>query len=74
MGEGPRREPPRRAVPTSFANGARLLTGHPRPTTPWSVVGSTRMAANRTGRLSLSTPQRSPGRNQEVEIPLRWLI
>jgi len=25
MGEGPRRGPPRRDVPTSFANGARLL-------------------------------------------------
>ena len=27
-GEGPRRGPPRRVVPTSYANGARLLTDH----------------------------------------------
>jgi len=56
------------------ANGARLLTDRSRPTTPPSVVGSTRTAAKRTGRLSPSTPQRSPGRNQVVEVPLRWLI
>jgi hypothetical protein len=33
-GGGPRRGPLRRAVPTSFANGARLLTDRSRPTTP----------------------------------------
>jgi len=33
-GGGPRRGPLRRAVPTSLANGARLLTDHSRPTTP----------------------------------------
>jgi hypothetical protein len=45
MGEGPTRGTPRRAVPTSFASGARLLTGRSRLTTPQSVVGSTRTAA-----------------------------
>jgi len=59
---------------TSFANGARLLMGRSRPTTPQSVVGSTQTAARKTGQLSPSTPQRSPGRSQEVESPLRWLI
>ncbi len=73
-GEGLKRGPPRRTVPTSFANGARLLANRSRPTTPRSVVGSTRTAARRTGWLSPLTPQRSPGRNQEVESPLRWLI
>jgi len=48
-GGGPKRRPPRRAVLTSFANGARLLMDHSRPTTPQSVVGSTRTAARRTG-------------------------
>ncbi len=33
MGEGPRRGPPRRAVPPSIANGARLLTDCSRSTT-----------------------------------------
>jgi len=28
MGEGPKRGPPRRDVPTSFANGARLWANH----------------------------------------------
>jgi len=48
-GGGPEKGTPRRAVPTSFANGARLLTDRSRPTTPWSVVGSARTAAKRTG-------------------------
>ena len=38
MGEGSIRGPPRRAVPTSIANGARLLTDRSRPTTPRSVA------------------------------------
>jgi hypothetical protein len=71
MGEGPRRGPPRRAVPTNIANGARLLTGRTRPTIPQSVVGSTRTAARRTGLLSPSIPRRSPGRNQEAGMPIR---
>ena len=74
-GGGPKKGTPRRAIPTSFANGARPLMDRSRPTTPpLSVVGSTRTAAKRTGSLNPSTPQRSPGRNQEEEIPLRWLI
>jgi hypothetical protein len=73
-GGGPEKGTPKKGRTNSFANDARLLTDHSPPTTPLSVVGSTRMAAKRTGRLSPSTPQRSPGRNQEVEIPLRWLI
>jgi len=32
MGEGPRRGHPRRALPTSFASGARLLMDRSRPT------------------------------------------
>ena len=47
--EIPIEEPPRRAVPTNTANGARLLTDRSRLTTPRSVVGSTRTAAKRTG-------------------------
>jgi len=74
MGEGPTRGPPRRAIPTSIAYGARLLMDRSRPTTPGSVAGSIRTAAKRTGWLSPSIPRRSPGRNQEVEIPIRWLI
>ncbi len=56
LGEGPIKGPPRRAIPPSIANGARLLTGRSRLTTPTSVVGSTRTAARRTGRLNPSTP------------------
>jgi hypothetical protein len=71
MGEGPTRGTPRRAVPTSFASGARLLTGRSRLTTPQSVVGSTRTAVQRTGLLSPSIPRRSPGRNQGTGTPIR---
>jgi hypothetical protein len=49
MGEGLIPGTPRRDVPPSIANGARLLTGRSRLTTPTSVVGSTRTAARRTG-------------------------
>ncbi len=48
-GGGPDKGTPRGAVPTNIANGARLLADRSRPTTPWSVVGSIRTAAKRTG-------------------------
>jgi len=73
-GGGPDKGTPTKGRTNKFANGARLLMGHSRPTTPQSVVGSTRTAARRTGQTSPSNPQRSPGRNQEVESPFRWLI
>jgi hypothetical protein len=73
-GGGPKKGTPKKGVPTSFASGAKALTDRSQLTTPQSVVGSTRTAAKRTGRPSPSTPRRSRGRNQEVEIPLRWLI
>ena len=74
MGEGPRKGTPRRAIPTSVASGARLLMDLSLPTIPPSVVGSRRTVAPRTSLLSPLIPRRSPGRNQAVEIPLRWLI
>jgi len=49
LGEDSMEEPPRRAIPTNIANGAKLLTDRSRPTTPQSVVGSIRTAAKRTG-------------------------
>jgi len=41
-GGGPKKGTPRRAVPPSIANGARLLMGRSQLTTPMSVVGSVR--------------------------------
>jgi len=72
MGEGPRRGPPRRAVPTNIANGARLLTGRARPTIPQSVVGSTRTAAE-IYRLtkpfhSANKPWKKPGSGNTNQI------
>jgi hypothetical protein len=48
-GGGPEKGTPKKGRTDKFANGARLLMDRSRPTTPWSVVGSTRMAAKRTG-------------------------
>jgi hypothetical protein len=52
--EVPIKEPPRKAVLLNIASGARQRTAHSRPTIPWSVIGSRRMAAPRTGWLSPS--------------------
>jgi len=73
-GGGPEKGTPKKGRTDKFANGARLWTGCSRPTTPQSVVGSTRTAARRTGLPSPSTLPRNPGKSQEVGSPLRWHI
>jgi hypothetical protein len=74
MGEGPIKEPPKRAVLPSTASGARRWAGPIPLTIPSSVVDLRRMASQRTSLLSPSTPQRNPGKRQVAEIPVRWLI
>ncbi len=74
MGEGPIKEPLKRAVLPSIASGARWWVGPIPPTIPSSVAGLRRTESKRTTLLSPSTPQRSPGKRQVAEIPVRWLI
>jgi len=69
MGEGPRRGPPRRAVPTSIADGARLLTGRTRPTIPQSVVGSSSQKDRLTKPFdSAKKPWKKPGSGNTEQI------
>jgi hypothetical protein len=74
MGEGPIKEPPKRAILPSIASGVRRRVGPIPPTIPSSVAGSRRTASQRTSLLIPSTLQRSPGKRQVAEIPVRWLI
>ena len=60
---GSKEEPPQKAVLPSS-----------RPTIPSSVAGSQRTLALRTSLLSPSIPQRSTGKRQVAEIPVRWPI
>ena len=62
---------PKKGRTVKYANGASVLTGRSRLTTPTSAVGSTRTAVRRVLQISPLTPQRSPGRNQAVGIPTR---
>ncbi len=62
MGEGPIKEPPKRAVLSSTASGARQRVGPIPLTIPSSVIDSRRTASQRTSLLSPLTPQRSPGK------------
>ncbi len=73
-GGGSDKEPPKRAVLPSIASGARRQVGPISPTIPSSVAGLRRTASQRTSLLSPSTLQRSPGKRQVAEIPVRWLI
>jgi hypothetical protein len=69
--EFPIEKPPRRAVPTSIASIARLLTDHSRLTIPQSVVGSMWTAAK--DRLtkpfdSTKKPWKKPGSGNSDQI------
>jgi hypothetical protein len=71
---GSKEEPPQKVVLPSFARGAEQQMDHSQPTIPSSVTGSRRTLALRTSLLSPSILQRSPGKRQVVEIPVRWPI
>jgi hypothetical protein len=73
-GGGSDKGAPKRAVLSSIASGARRRMGPIPPTIPSSVAGLRKTASQRTSLLSPSTPQRSPGKRQVADIPVRWLI
>jgi hypothetical protein len=74
MGEGPIKEPPKRAILPSTTSGARQRAGSIPLTIPSSVVDLRRTASQRTSLLSPLTPQKSPGKREVAEILVRWLI
>ena len=71
MEDAPIKEPSRKANQPSIAVGAKRQAGPSLPMIPLSVVGLRRTAALRTGQLSPSIPQRSPGKRQAVKVPVR---
>ena len=71
---GSKEEPPQKAVLPSFVSGAEQQTDHSQPRIPSSVAGSQRTLALRTSLLSPLILQRSTGKRQVAEIPVRWPI
>ena len=71
---GSKEEPPQKAVLPSFVSGAEQQTDNSQPRIPSSVAGSQRTLALRTSLLSPLILQRSTGKRQVAEIPVRWPI